>query len=213
MSVLRPPLLPADYQRLVRVLKAVHDGAASTINTSIFFSVAGAHLIEQVYGKRCQPVAGAAFFKLDDDVQSVLSFPDKNSGRQDDSGAGDFHCSMLCEAYIVDLMAPLFPEAMRAAGIPGRCSRKMFQKPREAMVDSPLLMQEPGDFYMLPNVDRTRTVVREFFDRPDANDLLEICAHWYRKPPLKIDQELAVAASDGSVTQMKLGNLALTGVW
>lgn len=213
MSVLRPPLLPADYQRLVRVLKAVHDCAASTTNTSIFFSVAGAYLIEKVYGKRCQPVAGAAFFKLDDDARSVLSFPDKNSGRQDDSGLTDFHCSLLCEGYIVDLTAPLFPEAMRAAGIPGRCSRKMFQKLREAMADSPLLMQEPGDFYMLPNVDRTRTVMTEFFDRPDANDLLEICAHWYRKPPMKIDQELAVAASDGSVMQMKLGGLTLTGVW
>ena len=214
MPIARPPLPLADYQRIFRVLKTVFDESqAGHEHASIFFSAAGAHLVEQVYKKRCQPVAGAAYYKLGDNTGSLLSFVDKDEKRDTPDADRGFHCWALCEGYVIDFMAPLFRESLQAKGIAGNCPRKMFQKPRETMVDSPLLMRKPGDFYMLPNVELTRKTLEEFFARNDAEVLLNICMHWYRKPPRDIARHLSIERNDGSVTQMTLSGLPLVGAW
>lgn len=214
MPIARPPLPLADYQRIFRVLKTVLDGAdANTAHACIFFSVAGAYLVEQIYKKKCQPVAGAAFYRLDDEAESVLSYIDQNKDHDELSSWDGFHCWIVCEGYAIDFMAPIFQESMRSIGSTGRVSRKMFQKPLAAMLDSPLLMQKPGEFYMVPNVDLTREVLERFFARNDAKDLLEVCMHWYRKPPKAMERQLSMACSDGALINMTLTDLSLIGAW
>jgi hypothetical protein len=209
-----PPLSPTDYQRIFRVLKTVLDGAdAKAARACIFFNVAGALLVEQVYKKRCQLVAGAAFYRIDDGAGTILSFADQNQNHDNLSSGKGFHCWVLCEDYIIDFMAPLFRESLQAAGIPGNCSRKMFQKPRSAMADSPLLIRKPGDFYMLPSVDLTREVLEKFFARNDAKDLADVCLHWYKKPPKEIPPQLSMVDNHGVQTDMTLSGLAITGAW
>lgn len=51
------------------------------MDASIFFSIAGASLVEQFYKKSCQPVAGAACYKLDDAAGTILTFTDSGIGR------------------------------------------------------------------------------------------------------------------------------------
>lgn len=214
MPIARPPLPLADYQRIFRVLKTVLDGAdADPAHSCIFFSVAGAFLVEQLYKKHCQPVAGAAFFRVDDDAGTVLSFADQDQDHDNLSSDKGFHCWILCEDYIIDFMAPVFRESLQAIGFTGNCSRKMFQKPRSAMSDSPLLMRNPGDFYMLPNVDLTRTILSEFFAKEGNNDLVKMCAHWYKKPPKEIPRQASMKSNDGMVSHMTLSGLSLVGAW
>ncbi|GAB3542899.1 DUF2026 domain-containing protein [Noviherbaspirillum agri] len=212
MPTARPPLPLADYQRIFRVLKTVLDSAdAAPAHPDVFFSMAGAFLVQQLYKKRCQPVAGAAFFRVDDDAGTVLSFADKD--HEDLSSDRGFHCWILCEDYIIDFMAPLFRESLQAMGLSGSCSRKMFQKPRSAMSDSPLLMRNPGDFHMLPNVDLTSRVLSEFFANERNNDLVQTCAHWYRKPPKDIPRQATMTGNDGAVSHLTLSSLSLVGAW
>lgn len=212
MPTARPPLPLADYQRIFRVLKTVFDGVdADTAHPSIFFSIAGTFLVEQHYKKRCQPVAGAAFFRVDDDAGTVLSLADKE--HEDLSSDKGFHCWIMCDDYIIDFMAPLFRESLQAMGAAGTCSRKMFQKPRSAMSDSPLLMRNPGDFHMLPNVDLTRKILGEFHARERNDDLVKTCAHWYRKPPKDIPRQATMTGNDGTVSHLSLSSLSVIGAW
>lgn len=212
MPTARPPLPLADYQRIFRVLKTVLDGAdVGVVNPSVFFSIAGVYVIEQHYKKRCQPVAGAAFFRVDDDAGTVLSFADKEN--EDLSSDKGFHCWIMCDGYIIDFTAPLFRESLQAMGASGACSRKMFQKPRSAMSDSPLLMREPGDFHMLPNVDLTRNMLSDFLASERNNDLVKTCSHWYRKPPKDISRQATMTSNDGKVSQLTLSGLSLVGAW
>lgn len=211
MPTPRPPLPLPDYQRIVRVLKTILDGAdADAAHSCVFFSVAGAYLVEQIYKKRCQPVAGAAFYRVDDEAETVLTFADKT--HDDLSSLNGFHCWALCENYIIDFMAPLFRESLQAIGA-GTCSRKMFQKPRSAMADSPLLMRKPGDFHHLPNVELTRRILEDFFARDGNSELVKMCAEWFKRPPKEIPRQATMERIDGTVSLMTLSSLSVTGAW
>lgn len=198
---------------MVRLLKSVFDASEMQgIDAGTFFNLAGATLLTRIYGKRCQPVAGAAFYKLDDEAGSVLSFHDDND-REHLSSLRGFHCWILCDGFIVDFLAPMFREALAATGKGKTCSRKMFQKPLSKMADSRLQMRQPGDFFLLPNVELTRQVLGDFHAQDAVADLLELCLHWYRKPPAKMEPELAAQGGDGSLIRMRLDELTLAGVW
>lgn len=214
MPIAHPPIPPAAYLRIFRVLKSVFDGTGiNTAHPSIFFSIAGAHLVEQFYKKRCQPVAGAAFYKVDDSAGTILTFADRQANNDSLSSTKGFHCWTFCEGYIVDFMAPLFPESLQASGAAGSCSRKMFQKSLPSMADSPLLMHSPGDFYLLPNVELTREILNEFISSVENTDAVKTCAHWYKKPPKEIMRQMSVPGREGTTTHLRLSDISLTGVW
>lgn len=214
MPIARPPLPLADYQRIFRVLKAVIDEAgADTAHACILYSVAGAALVEQIYKKRCQPVAGAAFYALDDSARTILSFCDQEERHNNLSSAKGFHCWILCEGYIIDFMAPVFRESLHAIGVKENCSRKMFQKPLESMADSRLLMRTPGDFFLLPNVELTRQILEEFHSHEANNELLKLCVQWYKKPPRSMPSQISIQNNTGLTSMLNLSDLSLTGVW
>lgn len=210
-----PPIPVPDYQRIFRVLKTVADAVGpGHARASAFLSLAGAHLIEKHYKKKCQPVAGAASFRMDDAGQSVVSLFDQPAADGHGEGAGrGFHCWIVCEGYVIDFMAPLFVDYLRERGHAGRVSRKMFQKPIEAMVDSPLLMNKPGDFYMLPDVALTRDVFQRLAADEDCGDLVQICMQWYKKPPREMPRRISLQDAEGTVSELQLVELALDGVW
>jgi len=213
MPLARPPIPLPDYQRIFRVLHSVFTGAGvNTAHRGLFFSVAGAHLIEQFYKKRCQPVAGAAFYKVDDGAEAI-SFADRAAPDDMLSSAEGFHCWTFCEGHIIDFMAPLFRESLRDSGVAASCSRKMFQKSLPSMADSPLLMQAPGDFYLLPNVELTRQILAEFISNEENKRAVSMCAHWYKKPPKDLPRQVSLQGSDGSATRLTLSDMSLTGAW
>lgn len=215
MSASRLPIALPDYQRIVRILKSVYDtSGAGGLHTATFFSIAGARILQEHYKKKSQPVAGTAQFKIDDPAQSVVSLQEPALQAPDNASQGTpFHCWVVCDGYVIDFMAPVFAASLRARGVTGPVSRKMFQKPVSAMADSPLLMQKPGDFYMLPDVGLTRKVLDAFHGDERSNDLVEICVQWFRRPPKDVGRELGVERTDGEVINMKLADLSLDGVW
>lgn len=214
MTLSRPPLPFADYQRIFRVLKSVLDEAGiKREDAAPFFSTVGAALVERVYKKRCQPVAGAAFYKLDDVARTVLSLDPSDENLKDIIASKKFRCWILCDRHIIDFTAPLFPESLQTL-IPGAtCSRKMFQKPLESMAESPLLLRQPGDFYLLPDVDLTRHILEEFASSTGYRDLVDVCAHWYKKPPKNIPRQLSMQGNDGVISERRLSTLSLVGNW
>lgn len=218
MPAARPPIPLADYQRLFRVMKTVFDaGNIAPAHASILFSVAGAQLIEQLYKKKCQPVAGTALYRLGDDAGAVLTFTGEGGNQDDFSPGKGFHCWIVCGDWVIDFMAPLFREALQKTGFAGNCPRQMFQKPRAAMADSPLLMRKAGDFYMLPDVDLTRKTLQQFLGRDDVREAIGICLQWYRKPPRDIPRKITIqynnAGEDGATAGMTLDGTTLGGIW
>ena len=213
MQVARPPIPFADYQRIFRIIKTVLDGAdANTAHACIFFSVAGAYLIEKFYKKKCQPVAGAALYAVDDSNDTVLAFA-KREGGYLSSARDAFHCWIQCDDYIIDFMAPLFRESLQAKGFKGDCSRRMFQKSLHAMAPSPDDLCRPGDFYLEPNKALTLETLERFFSRNDTGDLVNVCEHWYKKPPKSIDRQLSMADNYGVTMNMRLSDLTVVGAW
>lgn len=210
MPAARLPLAIQDYQRIFRVLKAVADGAdLDSAAASTFLSVAGAHLIEKHYSKKCQPVAGSVSFKLDDAAQTVIRLLDEGS----DGDANGYHCWIVCDGHVIDFMAPVFMEYLHAKGFAGRYSRKMFQKPIGAMVDSPLRMTRPGDFYMLPDVGLTRQVLSQVSSDERLGELVQICMHWYKRPSREMPREISTENAAGEIRTWKLADTSLDGVW
>jgi hypothetical protein len=213
MPAFRPPIPLSDYQRVFRVIKTVLDGAgANTPHACIFFSVAGAMILQHIYNKKCMPVAGAAFFATDGTKDAVLAFGSILDG-QVSSTDESFHCWIQCDGYIVDFMAPIFRESFHSGGFPINCSRKMFQKPVESMLPDHTYLSNPGDFYLEPNVSLTRELLQRFSSRNDNRDLVNICLHWYVKPPKAIPREFAMTSSDGGPVNMTLSPHTLVGAW
>jgi hypothetical protein len=75
------------------------------------------------------------------------------------------------------------------------------------------LMRRPGDFFLLPDVDLTRATLTDFQANAAAEYLVEICLHWYSKPPRAIAKPLRLADAEGAEIALDLTPLALDGAW
>lgn len=213
MPVARPLIPLLDYQRIFRVIKTVLEGAdANPAYSCIFFSVAGAAILHQFYKKRCVPMAGAAFYAMGGPANDVLTFA-RLDGEAAISSSDAFHCWIQCDDYIIDFMAPVFRESLKAIGHDENYSRKMFQKSLKTMAPSHNHLYQSGDFYLQPNIDLTRETLQRFFARNDTQDLVNICAHWYKKPPKDIPRQLSMADNYGVTMNMILSELTVVGAW
>lgn len=130
-----------DYQRMHRVIASVLNSVeAHTPRACLFFAVAGAFLIETVHKRPARPVAGAAFYMVNDITGFTLAF-----GRVDEAhGMGSvssddaaFHCWIESDGMAIDLMAPIFQESALSSGRIETIARRMFQRPAAAMSPSP----------------------------------------------------------------------------
>lgn len=198
----------------MRVLKTVseHAGTMTASSGAAFFSVAGSRIVEQFYKKKCQPVAGSAWYKFDDVHPAVPMHGRHDTAREDGADRAALHCWAVCEGWVIDFTAPLFREAEAASGYSGAIPRRMFQKPVDAMADSPLLMSAPGDFYMLPDVARTRAMLDAMHADEGSTDLQQVCLQWFRRPPKDMPRRIEVAGG-GETTAMILSDLVLAGAW
>src|SRR2546427_6546693 len=57
-----------------------------------------------------------------------------------------FHAWIQCDEYVIDFMAPMFPEACTSAGHPFIAPRRMFQKKWADMAPSHEHLDQEGDF-------------------------------------------------------------------
>lgn len=202
-----------DYLRIHNVIRSVLDSVdAHTAHACLFFSVAGAAMLREFYKKDAYPVAGAMVMLIDDEQRNALSFATLNNGSLESTRTA-FHAWVGCNGYVVDFMAPLFPIACAAASRPFEAPCRMFQKPMTTMASSHEHLDEPGDFHLLPNAELTADLVQSFFRRPAGSDLVNICRHWYRRPPKAIAPEMMMRDDLGAVTRIKLKSSPVSGAW
>lgn len=110
-------------------------------------------------------------------------------------------------------MAPMFPEACTSAGHPFIAPRRMFQKKWADMAPSHEHLDQEGDFHLVPNPELTVNLRQSFLKKPAGADLVNVCLHWYRRPPKSILPELRMQNDLGEVTRIKLNNSAVSGAW
>ncbi len=211
------PLIPlTDYQRIFRVIHSVLDSVEANIPAaSFFFSVTAAQILKKYYKKNAFPVAGAAFYLINKEQSSALSFGviDEADATKVTSTSDAFHCWVQCDGYILDFMAPVFQELLAAAGHSMPVPRQMFQKELTRMATSSQALTEAGDFWLEPDLALTRDLLQQFMKKQALSNLSQVCVEWYQKPPKELSTDLVMQAQEGEGTKIKLTKLQITGAW
>lgn len=211
----RAPLLKmADYERIHSVARSVLDATHShTFEGCVFFSLAGAYLLQKHHKLDAIPVAGAAFYCLDGEPKpSALTFA--RFGELDVvSDLKSFHCWVDVDGWVIDFMAPIFHENAAKQGLPLTIPRRMFQRHVSTMAASWDEMGQAGDFHLIPNAPLSAQVFQGAVRPPATGDLIDICSRWYRPTPKKIDTQTAMASNDGTVQAVDLRSTSLVGAW
>ena len=214
LTVNENPLIPlSDYRRIFHVIYSVLEGVeANSPRACIFFSVAGAEILKRFYKKDACPVAGAAFYRVDDAKNTILSLAEIHDN-QATSTIKAFHCWVVSQGYAIDFMAPIFEESLVSSGHKIHCPKRMFQKKLSTMSESFDSLQLEGDFFLAPNIELTEHLLTSFANKPTSSDLLKICMHWFKRPPKKIRSEQSIKDDLGKTTVIKLSDLSISGVW
>ena len=210
------PLL--DYQRIFRVINSVVTSLGNDSNENcLFFSVAGAAILQRFYGKEARVLVGSAYYLLDDATSGVLALTKFEDGQLDkgitESGPDGFHAWLECEGKVIDFQAPVFPEALHRTGIQARIPRKMFQKARDRMSTGPGEHYSVGDFYLAPNLALTNLLVPRILQHELSLSMIKVCMSWYVPPPKPLPRNFAVQGDTGNVVHLELSDIGLVGAW
>lgn len=211
---MKPKILPLeDYLRITRVIASVLDAVeARTGNACLFFAIAGAYILEQIYKRPARPVAGAAFYRVDDETGFTMAFSRMDKDMvQSDSKA--FHCWVESDGMIIDFMAPLFQDNVILNGRSELVERRMFQKPMSAMATSPFKLINKGDYFLLPNPSLMTELFALWSSKAVNEDLLHICMRWYKRPPKAQPTSFHIGSNDGIQLHVKLKHLVVAGAW
>ncbi|WP_176060238.1 DUF2026 family protein [Paraburkholderia sp. BCC1876] len=207
------PLTLVDYQRIFQVAHGIIvELGKNKAKSCVFFSMVGAFILKKYHGIQARPVAGSAYFKLDEsDVVLAVADPTKNF--ESSSLDGGFHCWVETDRWCIDFTAPLFPEMMQDAGSTSKCDRKMFQKSVASMAESPYALERAGDYFLDVDVELTRELMRLNVERNDVLDLINVASTWYRKAPMAMAREMSIMNDLGQVSKLSLDAPAIVGVW
>lgn len=210
----KPIITINDYQSIFQVIHSVYkkiDNSGAICCQ--FYNVAGAFILNEAYKKKARPVMGAACFKLHSTSPVNLYFAHLN-GKVVSSSEDAFHCWIQTEdSYLLDFTAPLFREYTEQAGNKCLIPRKMFQKKLKLMSASYHELQQEGDFYIQPNSELTQSRLSESLEHHNNSDLLNLCLHWFKKPPRKIDLTLQTMNEIDEIEVIHLQAIKISGKW
>ncbi len=221
----KAPLTFSEYQRMHNV---VHTLAKHWTKDSgracVFFSIVGAALMHGHYGKNAKVVCGNGAVMLDQRTELTLSWFEHKDGFIS-TGAGAFHTWIVCDGWIVDLMAPNYRESMVGATHFGQdgngeqrapafvAPRLMLQRPLDRTDGSLEDIRRTGDCVFMPNPDLTASTIGTELNRPVLGDIVEIALAWHRPLPEKMESAFTVADDLGEITTIQLIKRDLTGAW
>jgi hypothetical protein len=200
-----------DYERIFRVAYSVLEGMnARTGRACIFFSMVGAAILYNFYKKRAIIAAGAAFYRVDDESSTVVAYGHLD-GEHASSSHAAFHSWLQCDDVLIDFMAPVFANSLRLDGHTVAPPAKMFQRPLVAMAAAPTALKREGDFYVLPDVQLTNELFAE--RKVSETDLVDVCVHWYKRPPKPIDPVLTIMDDLRQRTDLTLQGPRVEAAW
>lgn len=207
------PLTPTEYLRMSGIIAAVVDETGTkACRGCLSFAMAGSVILRQVFGKEAYPLAGAAFYRVDDNTGFTLAYGNAIDGKVS-SGPDSFHSWILCDGYVIDLLAPLFPESVKDFGRTEVVPRRMFQKPAAAMSQSPYELAQEGDFYFEFNRALSTEYFSFYLDDPSYMQLVRVCVDWFKKSTLNGDVTYTVPRRDGSTGVLAPHQFILDGAW
>jgi hypothetical protein len=203
-----------DYERIFRLICGALDSRANTPHACVFFSIVGAALLEKHYKVPAMPIVGAAAYNvgISGNACNVSTFGKMTDGILT-SSSDAFHCWIEAKGTIIDFTAPLFQESMRNYGHDVVVPPKMFQKPKAEMSQSPLALQNEGDFYLNPNPELAQEIYQRFFNKAAAGDLANVVLHYYCRPPKPLPKNMGMRDDLGNTYMINLRGPRIMGVW
>ena len=207
------PITLPNYQRAFQVMHGVLLNEDSTPHKAcLFFANAGAAILQKHFKLPAVPIAGAAFYFLHDASASAFSFTDLDQ-ESVTSHKNAFHAWVQCGEWVIDFMAPLFPEAMKEAGLTDNIPRMMFQRRITSMVNSLEELSKAGDYYLIPNRELTIRLQEGLSEKPANADLEYIASRWFSKTPKKVLKEIPISDGKGKMTHAKISHITIQGAW
>lgn len=206
-------LSQSDYLRMAGILAAVvEETGSAACRACVSFSVAGAVILRHVFQKEAYPVAGAAFYRLDGKNDFTLAFGNA-SGDQVTSNKQAFHCWIMCDGFVIDLLAPLFPESVKSFGRPEIVSSKMFQRSLLEIAPSPFDLAREGDFFIAPNRALSNELFSAYTQDPSYARLVRACVTWFEKEPGPNGDLFTVPRRHGEQGVLKPRRFVVRGSW
>lgn len=211
MTTERPPIPLPDYTRIYQVAYSVLEasGIAVTHRACIFFASVGTLLLREQYKLQATISTGCMALMVDEAKANVVIYGRERDGvfvGEDDA----FHAWVQCNGWLIDFMAPIMGDSLRADGHDWQVPRRMLQKPLRARQADPRHIQHRGEFYAHHDsalADRLLNAQGIQFE-----DLTNVCLAWYRRPPKSLKQ-MALGDSHGAPRQLILRAPAIDGVW
>ena len=199
-----------DYERMFRVVHGLLLAErGDPAKACLYFGVIGALLLEQHHQVRAQPVVGMAGYRL---AGRPLVFAEPEGAILRATPTG-FHCWIDTEGFVIDLQAPLFPEAIAQLDPAGVLPRRMMQKSFASASETPQALGEGGTHWHYHDAPLHRTLLTEFVEVPANLDLAQIAADWYRPSPAPLRDAIRVGNGRGQVKDVPLSPVKIEGAW
>lgn len=207
-------IIPAeDYTRITSLIFSVLESSgAKTSRACIFFAIAGAMILQDRYGIKARPVAGAAFYRVNDNTGFTIAYCDQDSAFVT-SSAKAFHCWVETETHVVDFMAPIFQDAVNSANREESVPARMFQAGHQEMSTSPASLLREGDHFHMSNPPLAQEIFERWADRDGNLEVLDVFMNWYRRPPAVLPQEFVAKSNKGDNIRYQLRNVKIEGSW
>ena len=214
MKKKKPVITMRDYSRIFRVVHSVSNSVGNMPGKAcLFYNIVGAELLERNFKKKAQPIMGAAFVRLHDPSDTMVSYCSSLEEGEYASDRNAFHCWVQCENYAIDFTSPVYQESLSGVGCSHTIPRKRFQKHFSRMSKSHLELLKEGDFYLHPNINLTSELLFDFSSSFAATDLASICLKWFERAPKKMLPELSMINDLQEITKIKLSKMKLSGAW
>ncbi|MDO6590175.1 MULTISPECIES: DUF2026 family protein [Rhodobacterales] len=198
-----------DYERIHRIISSVvsHHGN-DPAHSCMWFSFFGAHILRSHYKVAATVRCGLAAFYVCD-KNEILFFGEMT----DDGGTGaldKFHCWIEADGWVIDFMAPAFPNLM---GPSLQINPKMFQQRQSDMVVNFKDLRHPGDYFLAPTDHLTEARLKHLVEEPIYDDLVEICTQWFAKSPRKMRSKIEMTINSGKKVALNLSGPSVRGRW
>jgi len=207
-------LLLEDYQRIFETIYSVlHFVGLPPEKNCVYFSLIGAILLSEHYGKDFKSVSGMAAYFLNEQTNIVLAFAEKKIDHSYEPTINKFHSWIENEEFVIDFQAPLFPEMVKQKYGPNICDSRMFQKPIELQCRSPRDFKKAGDFFHSPDCKLSKYMVDNFAENQFCLDILNICNDWYIVPIEKMVKTVGITDQSNQTSTMRLIRRNIVSSW
>jgi hypothetical protein len=152
---------------------------------------------------------GAAFIRLNEEGDTAAYAGEESGGFY--SSPEFFHCWVETPNFLIDFTSPEYSAS--EGNFLGTVPRKMFQKPKTTMSESPHSLTEPGDFFFEENMALTEHFLRKMASIPASSDFANICLEWHKKSKKKVLKDMEIMNDLREITRIQLKQGNISSAW